>query len=232
MSYAYNEKFMMAFPAKAVHDLWDWIPGGEQDKFRTAKAAFAYLSFLPGKMLSGFKVPEAWEGAYTALVKKCHELNSKTDILGKEDYNDSNFTWINCFQQKECTVSFMRKDSKEEGSLLIIANFAGDEKNDFIVGVPYEGKYELILDTEENSFGGAKDNSREMIFTEEKAWDGFAQNIQVSLAPLSVSVYRYVPFTEEEIYMLAEKKAAKIREQIMQEAKAKIELIKKLKGIK
>ena len=33
MGYAYNEKFMMAFPAKAVHDLWDEIPGDENDKF-------------------------------------------------------------------------------------------------------------------------------------------------------------------------------------------------------
>ena len=232
MGYAYNEKFMMAFPAKAVHDLWDWIPGGEEDKFRTAKAAFAYLSFLPGKMLSGFKVPENLEAKYAALVKECHELNSKTDILGKEDYNDSNFSWVNCFQQKECTVSFMRKDSREEGSLLIIANFANDEKKEFIVGVPYEGKYELIFDTEEISFGGKKKVSKEAIYTEEMGWDGFAQNIQVELSPLSVSVYRYRPFTEEEIYAIAEKKADKIREEIMAEAKAKVEALKKFRGNK
>ena len=232
MGYAYNEKFMMAFPAKAVHDLWNWIPGEEKDKFRTIKAAFAYLSFLPGKILSGFKVPETWEKGYTELVKKCHELNTKTNILGKEDYNDANFSWVNCFQQKECTVSFIRKDSREEGSLLIVANFANDEKKEFMVGVPYEGKYELIFDTEEMNFGGEKKVKKEAIFTEEMSWDGFAQNIQISLSPLSVNVYRYIPFTEEEIYMIAEKKADKIREEIMAQAKAKVELLKNLKGIK
>lgn len=232
MGYAYNEKFVMAFPAKAVHDLWNWIPGEEKDKFSTIKAAFAYLSFLPGKMLSGFEVPEAMEKDYAALVKKCHELNSKTDILAKEDYNDSNFSWINCFQQKECTVSFLRKDVNEEGSLLVVANFANDEKPEFMIGVPYEGKYELIFDTEEAAFGGSKKISKEAIFTQEDGWDGYAQKINVSLSPLSVSVYRYIPFTEDEIYAIAEKKADKIREEIMAEAKAKVELLKKLRGIK
>ena len=232
MGYAYNEKFMMAFPAKAVHDLWDEIPGDEKDKFNTIKAAFAYLSFLPGKMLSGFNVPSEFEKGYSALVKKCHELNSKTDILAKEDYNDSNFSWVNCFQQKECTVSFLRKDSREEGSLLIVANFANDEKEEFMIGVPYEGKYELIFDTMEESFGGNKKITKEAIFTDENGWDGYAQKINVSLSPLSVSVYRYIPFTEEEIYTIAEKKAAKIREEIMAEAKAKVELLKKIRGMK
>ena len=232
MGYAYNEKFMMAFPAKAVHDLWDQIPGDEKDKFNTIKAAFAYLSFLPGKILSGFDVPETMEKDYAALVKKCHELNSKTDILAKEDYNDSNFSWINCFQQKECTVSFLRKDVNEEGSLLVVANFANDEKPEFMIGVPYEGKYELIFDTNEDIYGGSKKISKEAIFTEESGWDGYAQKINVSLSPLSVSVYRYIPFTEEEIYAIAEKKADKIREEIMVEAKQKIELLRKIRGIK
>ena len=232
MGYAYNEKFMMAFPAKAVHDLWDQIPGDEKDKFNTIKAAFAYLSFLPGKMLSGFEVPEAMEKEYSALVKKCHELNSKTDILAKEDYNDSNFSWINCFQQKECTVSFLRKDTNEEGSLLVVANFANDEKPEFMIGVPYEGKYELIFDTNETTFGGSKELRKEAIFTEENGWDGYAQKINVSLSPLSVSVYRYIPYTEEEIYAIAEKKADKIREEIMAEAKQKVEVLKKIRGIK
>ncbi len=232
MSYAYNEKFMMAFPAKSVHDLWEQIPGDEKDKFNTIKSAFAYLSFLPGKMLSGFDVPETMEKDYAALVKKCHELNSKTDILAKEDYNDSNFSWINCFQQKECTVSFLRKDSNEEGSLLVVANFANDEKPEFMIGVPYEGKYEQIFDTNEETFGGSKKLSKEAIFTEESGWDGYTQKINVSLSPLSVSVYRYLPFTEEEIYAIAEKKADKIREEIMAEAKQKVELLKKIKGMK
>ena len=232
MGYAYNEKFVMAFPAKVVHDLWDMIPGDEVDKFSTIKAAFAYLSFLPGKILSGFKVAEPMEKDYAALVKRCHELNTKTDILGKEDYNDSNFSWINCFQQKECTVSFLRKDVNEEGSLLVVVNFAKEAKPEFLIGVPYEGKYELIFDTQEKAFGGDRQIKKEALFTDEVGWDGYAQHINVSLEPLSVSVYRYLPFTEEEIYDIAEKKAERIREEIMAQAKAKVELLKKIRGIK
>ena len=73
---------------------------------------------------------------------------------------------------------------------------------------------------------------KEAIFTDEMGWDGYAQNINVSLAPLSVSVYRYRPFTEEEIMAIAEKKADKIREEIMAKAREKVELLKKLRGIK
>ena len=232
MGYAYNEKFVMAFPAKVVHDLWDLIPGSDKDKFSTIKAAFAYLSFLPGKILSGFEVPENMSKEYASLVKKCHELNSKTDILAKADYVDNNFSWINCFQQKECTVSFLRKDVNEDGSLLVVVNFANDEKPEFKIGVPYEGRYELIFNTEEKAFGGNVLLKKDAIFTDEMGWDGYAQNINVSLAPLSVSVYRYRPFTEEEIMGIAEKKADKIREEIMAKAREKVEMLKKLRGTK
>ena len=232
MTYAYNEKFVMAFSAKAVQGLWERIPGDEKDKFSTIKAAFAYLSFLPGKMLSGFEVPQKKEKEYVALVKRCHDMNTKNDILSKEDYKDSNFKWVNCLQRKECTVSFLRKDEREEGSLLVVANFANEERPEFLVGVPYEGKYELIFDTEEKAFGGKKKLNKTAVFTDEMGWDGYSQEINISLSPLSVSVYRYIPFTEEEIYAIAEKKAAKIREQIMEEARKKVELLKQAKGQK
>ena len=48
----------------------------------------------------------------------------------------------------------------------------------------------------------------------------------------SLGATSVIPFTEEEIYAIAEKKAEKIREQIMEEARKKVELLKQAKGQK
>lgn len=232
MEYAYEEKFVMAFMAEDVENLWKLLPGKENEKFSTMKAAFSYISFLPGKTVSGFKVPEKKQKEYAALVKRCFDLNEEFEALEKEDANEANFRWLNCNQRKECTVSFWRNHEKEENSLLVVANFGAEERKEFKIGVPKEGKYELIFDSEETTYGGIRENLHEYIYSQDDGWDGYAQEIKVNMLPFSVSVYRYVPFTEEEIYALAEKRAEELREKIMEEARRKVEQLKKIKGNK
>lgn len=230
MEYAYEEKFIMAFLPEKVGELWNLLSGKEADKFSTMKAAFSYISFLPGRIISGFHVPEKRQKEFAALVKSCFELNEEYEVLENEDYNEADFRWLNCNQRKECTVSFLRNHVKEENSLLTVANFSAEERKEFKIGVPYEGKYELIFDSQETAFGGMREKTQEYIYTQDDGWDGYAQDIKVDLLPFSVSVYRYIPFTEEEIYALAEKRVQKAREKIMAEAQEKIEQLRKARG--
>lgn len=228
MEYAFEERFMMALGADKTPGLWKQLPGKEEEKLAVMKAAAAYVELLPGKLLWGFEVPGKKKKEYLEFVAACHDLKEKYEALRQKDQIPSNFRWLNCDREKEGVISFMYDSAEEEGSLLVVSNFTKKERAGFKIGVPYEGKYEAVFSSKETA---ANEKSRRQPgFTQENGFDGFLQSLELDLSSLSVNVYRYTPFTEEEIYQIAEERAEKIREQIMEEARIKAERLKKAKG--
>ena len=227
MLYAYRERFIMAFGQEQYGNLWERIPGQEEEKFKTLKLALAYPMFLPGKMLSSYRAPGKYEKYFSRMVKECCLWNQTLSPLEAEDGNSENFSWINCFQHNDCVVSFHRCSREDKGVVLVIANFANAVREEFNVGVPYEGKYRLFFHTESKAYGGKLDLNQAPIYTREQEWDGLMQSVTVTLEPLSLQAYVFVPYTEEELYEIARRKAEEIRLKLEQEAMDKAKELKK-----
>ncbi|NLB99099.1 MAG: 1,4-alpha-glucan branching enzyme, partial [Lactobacillales bacterium] len=51
-------------------------------------------------------------------------------------------------------LSFIRKSEKERDFLIVVTNFTPVERRNFVIGVPYKGTYEELLNTEMLEFGG------------------------------------------------------------------------------
>lgn len=107
-------------------------------------------------------------------------------------------------------LSYVRKDGKPEHMLLVVANFA-DVKQNFRVGVPYEGKYTEILNTDAKIYGGSGDIDNNTCNTTETEWDGKPYAIDMVSAPLSISIFSYTPYTTEEKAEIERVRAEKIR---------------------
>ena len=69
------------------------------------------------------------------------------------DTRPEGFEWINCISPEKCMVSFLRKTDKIKETLVVVANFANLEQ-EFTIGVPYEGKYKEVLNTDAKCYGG------------------------------------------------------------------------------
>lgn len=227
MLYAYQERFLMAFGEEECSGLWERLPGEEEDKFKTIKLGLAYPMFLPGKLLSSLGVPGKYKKLFARMSRECSTWNNSLSPLEKEDEEGENFRWINCFQYNDCAVSFYRESKEEKGIVLVVVNFANAEKESFTLGVPYEGKYKLFFSTESKAYGGRKDMDQSAVYTKEEEWDGYKQSMTINLPPLSLQAYAFVPYTEEEIYEIARKKAEEIRLQLEQEARDKANQLKK-----
>lgn len=120
------------------------------------------------------------------------------------------FEWINCITPQSCMLSYLRKAEKPEDTLVVVANFA-NAKQEFTVGVPYEGKYREILNTDARIYGGSDCvNSKELKALEEE-WDGKPYAIEMVSAPLSISIFSYTPYTPEEKAQIEKEKAEAIR---------------------
>lgn len=213
MIYNYSEKFMLVLSHdEVVHGkatLIGKMPGERQDKFNNLKAAYGFFFTHPGKKLlfMGQDIAEfdewnenrsvEWElldipehKGMANLVKRLNDLYVTRPALHTLDHSTKGFEWLNSISANDCMVSFMRKGEHREDALLVVANFANVER-EFTIGVPYEGSYKEILNTDDKAFGGeGRVNSRARITIEEE-YDGRPFMITMKSAPLSVSIFEY-----------------------------------------
>ena len=143
-------------------------------------------------------------------VKELLKLYTSNPAMYENDNNWDGFEWINCITPQACMLSYLRKSEKPEETLVVVANFA-NAKQDFTVGVPFEGKYKEILNTDSEIYGGSDIVNNKEIQTIEKEWDGKPYAIEMVSAPLSLSIFSYTPYTPEEKAEIEKAKAEAIR---------------------
>lgn len=229
MIYAYSENFMLVFSHdEVVHGKSTMIgkmPGILEDKFANLRITYAYMMTHPGKKLlfMGQDIAEFKEFDETRatewvllnyashkginlLVKDLNKLYKEKPALYALDNQREGFEWINCISPERCMISYMRKSDKPEETLVVTVNFANVEQ-EFVVGVPYEGKYKEILNTDAKCYGGqGKVNGRAKAVSEIEV-DDKPYSFKMIAAPLSASIFAFVPYTEKEKQAIAKKKA-------------------------
>ena len=233
MIYAYSEKFMLVFSHdEVVHGkatLLGKMPGERKEQFANMRLTYAYHMTHPGKKLlfMGQDIGEydefyeeravEWNllevdehAKLNRLVADLNKLYTSKPALYAKDTSWEGFEWINCITPNACMLSYLRKTDKQEDSLIIVANFA-NAKQKFRVGVPYEGKYKEILNTDAKIYGGSGTVNKNTCDTIETEWDGKPYAIDMVSAPLSVSIFSYTPYTAEEKAEIDRIRAEEIR---------------------
>ena len=220
MIYAYSEKFMLVFSHdEVVHGkatLLGKMPGTRKEQFANMRLTYAYHMTHPGKKLifMGQDIGEydefnearavEWElleneehAKLNRMIADMNKLYTSEPALYAKDTSWEGFEWINCITPNACMLSYLRKADKQEKTLVVVANFA-NVKQDFRVGVPYEGKYKEILNTDAKIYGGSGVVNKKVCDTIEMEWDGKPYAIDMVSAPLSISIFTYTPYTAEE----------------------------------
>lgn len=231
MIYTYSEKFQLVFSHdEVVHGKATMIgkmPGEREQKFANLRLSYAYMMTHPGKKLLFMgqdlgefdewnearrvqwhlrEVPEH-EGV-AKLVKDLNKLYRTNKAMYELDDTPEGFEWINNISADDCYLTFLRKGSAAENFLLVVANFSGVEKN-ITTGVPYEGKYKEILNTDDAKYGGSGTVNTRVKKTTDKEWDTRSQSITVKMAPLSISILEFTPYTEDELKKVIEERIRK-----------------------
>ena len=251
MIYAYSEKFMLVFSHdEVVHGkatLLGKMPGERKEQFANMRLTYAYHMTHPGKKLffMGQDIGEydefnenrevewnlldvAEHAKLNRLIADMNKLYISKSALYAKDNSWEGFEWINCITPNACMLSYIRKTDKPKDSLVVVANFA-NVKQEFRVGVPYEGKYNEIMNTDAKIYGGSGTVNKNVCNTIETEWDGKPYAIDMVCAPLSVSIFEYTPYTVEEKAEIERIRAEEIRkakeEQERREAQAAAESI-------
>lgn len=210
--YAFNENFVLPLSHdEVVHgkrSLLGRMPGDEWQRFANLRAYFASMYCHPGKKLlfMGAELAqyEEWNhdtslpwhlleypahSGIQRLVKDLNRLHREIPALHEIDFKPDGFEWIDWQDRQGSTLSWLRRDS-EGGFVVCITNFTPVVRYDYRVGVPDGGRYEEILNTDAETYGGSNVGNSGVLTADDSAAHGRAHSLKLTLPPLATLVLR------------------------------------------
>ncbi len=214
MQYAYSENFIQVLSHdEVVHGKCSMInkmPGLTGDKFASLRTAYGFMYGHPGKKLlfmgQEFAQYREWSEKRSLdwellgedlnrqmqdFVKELNGLYQKYDALYVNDYDVMGFEWMSVDNAEQSVVSFVRRGVSKKDQLLFLCNFTPVQHDGFSFGVPSQGKYTMILSSDEKRFGGNGIDNAKSVTAKRVPCDGQKYSITMNLPPLSVTIYRF-----------------------------------------
>lgn len=205
--YAFSENYILPFSHdEVVHgkkSLIDKMPGDYWQKFANLRLLFSYLIAHPGRKLlfmgGEFAQFIEWDygkgldwmllefdmhGKFKYFVRELNNFYRNEKSLYELDSDHRGFSWIDHQNYEQSVVAFMRKGDAEDGFTIIICNFTPVPRCNYRVGVPYEGEYEEVFNSDSEEFGGSGVVNKTIITSENQNWHNQPHSIEVEIPPL------------------------------------------------
>ncbi len=175
MMYYHDENFMLPLSHdENVHGkatVLQKMAGDYEEKFPQGRALYMYMVSHPGKMLNFMgaelgqlrewdeKREQDWDilkyPNHDNFHKFCRDLNHlylKNNALFEWDYVDEGFNWLDCHQEERVIYAFERRSPKQR--IAAIFNLSDQVQTDYVVEIPEGKKVSVLLDTDEQQYGG------------------------------------------------------------------------------
>ena len=214
MSYAYSENYILVLSHdEVVHlkcSMLNKMPGLGFDKYANLKVGYAFMIGHVGKKLlfmgQEFAQLREWseerELDWFLLAEKEHQaiqnwfrdllhLYKKNKALYEMDDSWEGFEWINADDRYRSVFSFMRHSKDNKKNLLFICNFTPMEWADYRVGVPRRKQYKLVLDSDEEQYGGNGREKKPVYKAVKQECDGRPYSFAYPLSPYGVAIFEF-----------------------------------------
>ena len=221
MSYAYSENFVLPISHdEVVHgkgSMFERAPQDEWRKFATMRALYAFMWSHPGKQLLfmgtefgqrrefseqrslDWDLTNSWgHRGVQRLVKDLNSVYKAHPALWLLDTDPKGFSWIDADDRGGNVFSYLRYDG--EGQMLaIVVNFAAEPRPDYRIGLPAEGVWKEILNTDADAYdgSGAFGNLGQVVAKAIPS-HGYAASATVTIPPLGAVWLRLEPTPDEE----------------------------------
>lgn len=217
--YSYTERFILSFTheelEKGLEGLYYLMPGDSNQKMANLRLALSFMMVHPGRKHI-YMEPDALTVDQSVFVEnmlaRLNALYKEHDALHQLDSIDSGFEWINDLAADESMISFARKSADEKEILLVVANMAGIER-DFDIGVLADGRYTEIFNSDDISYGGAGLLNGGKIEARRREVDGRDYSVSIHLAPVSLAIFSYTPYSQQEKKIRAIKEEEEIKKE-------------------
>ena len=212
MVYAFHEHFVLVLSHdEVVHgkgSLIQKMPGDMWQKFANLRLFYGWMYAHPGKKLlfqgQEFGQWAEWNYAKSLdwhlcdfplhdglkrLVQHLNHLYKTEPALSEIDNSHEGFDWIDFHDADNSVVAFLRRD--RTGGLLIFAiNATPVPREGYRIGVPNNGFYEEILNTDAATYGGSNIGNYGGVPSQNWPWQGCEHSLQINLPPLATVGFR------------------------------------------
>ena len=215
MTYAYSEKYCLVLSHdEVVHlkcSMINKMPGLYDDKFANLRAGYAFMFGHPGKKLLFMGQEFAQEREWSEdreldwylleqprhrqmqdFVQELLHLYKGNPAMYSADCVPEGFEWINADDADRSIYSFLRHSADGKNNLLFVINFTPMARPDYRVGCTKKCTYTLVLDGDEERFGGHGTPHPAKYKAVESECDGKPYSFAFDLPPYGVAVFKYV----------------------------------------
>ena len=212
MSYNSSENYILPLSHdEVVHlkcSMVNKMPGYPADKYANLKAGYAYMFGHSGKKLlfmgQDFGQEREWceereldwyllseknnQGLHE-YVKELLKVYRKYPSMYQLDNTWDGFEWMNADDGDHSTYSFVRKSSTGRNSLLFVINMTPVTWENYKVNVPKKKKYKLVLNSDEERFGGKGGQIPAELDAVQEADNGDKCSISFDLPPYGAAIF-------------------------------------------
>ena len=177
MSYNESENYILPLSHdEVVHlkcSMVNKMPGYTVDKYANLRTGYAYMFGHCGKKLlfmgqdfgqerewsearelDWFLLGEKYNKGMQDFVRELLAMYRKYPALYEFDNSWQGFEWMNADDKENSVYAFIRKSSNGKNSLLFVLNMTPMKREGYLVPVPKKKKYKLLLNSDEERFGG------------------------------------------------------------------------------
>jgi 1,4-alpha-glucan branching enzyme len=205
--YMHSENFILPFSHdEVVHgkgSMIDKMPGDAWQKYATLRVLYGYMYAHPGKKLlfmgNEFGQWREWnhdrsldwhllnDRPHAGLQHLVRDLNGhyhREAPLHETDFDPEAFRWIDCNDNENSVVSLVRFARDRGDFLVTIFNFTPVPREQYRIGVPRDGYYAEVLNTDSDLYGGGNVGNDGGVYSEPIAAHGFDHSIRLRVPPL------------------------------------------------
>jgi len=211
--YLFSENFILPFSHdEVVHgkgSMLNKMPGDEWQRFANLRLLYTYLFTYPGKKLlfmgCEFGQGIEWDhdkslewhllqyplhDGIKKLTSDLNQLYKQQKPLHRYDFDPCGFEWIDCNDTDQSVLSYLRKSDDE--SIIVILNFTPVIRDDYRIGTPEAGQYEIIFNSDSSYYAGSNAGSHSIIDSENRPWMNRPASLTLHLPPLAGMVLKKV----------------------------------------
>ncbi len=217
MLYHHHENFILPLSHdEVVHgkrSLLGRMPGDDWLSFANLRALLGYQTLFPGKKLlfmgGEFGQRSEWNANqsidwhllgmgpfHSGLQRYVEDINKlyRTEpALWQGDYDMDGFFWVDCSDQENSVLSFVRQNRDRSSRLIAIMNLTPVTRHNYRVGLPHGGFWQEVLNSDAGIYAGSNVGNLGGVHAENYQVHSQPYSASFTLPPISVIAFKSAP---------------------------------------
>jgi 1,4-alpha-glucan branching enzyme len=214
MDYAYKENYCLSLSHdEVVHgkqSLVNKMSGDRWQQFANLRVLYTHMFAMPGKKLlfmgNEFAQSGEWDFSKSLdwhlleysehhqiqkLITDLNRLYQDEKVLHEGEFSRERFFHGDFSDNERSTLSFFRKSLDSQDFMLFVFNFTPTHYPEFHVGVPREGRWEEVFNSDSQFYGGSNQGNQGQIQTKNRPMQEHQNSLIINLPPLAGVFFKF-----------------------------------------